>query len=350
MKKQVTSWTPANFANPAKSRMATGRFPSQRLANLCESTSPTVSNALPPSVPSIQEEASAQLDSTQLNPERTHMQLNPFKKSGAYYNGIKSKYEALTRQLESTTAELTTAKANYLQRNAAYQEMLAASKLSRSSPADRQLLAQLNNAQSQVQKLEMHLRNLNSDVQTLVATVEAPESLKKVKAEIAALARQEAELNAASEKTQIQIEKFDERITVLEERILQETQVAAQLMLESEGDFVTPESLSKLDVELRIAQVTQKELKAKQELLRKELASLPLKHRELHRSLVVNRALVAEIDSHEALLPVMKLIARAAITKHEAGHANQSDSYVIDIPPELFDAVEAELASETSTS
>lgn len=278
------------------------------------------------------------------------MQLNPFKKSGAYYNGIKSKYEALTRQIESTTTELATAKANHLQRNAAYQEMLEASKLSRSSPADRQVLAHLNHAESQVQTLEIHLRHLNSQVMDLLPTVNAPEDLKKVKGEIAALARHEAELNATSEKTQTQIEKFDERITVLEERILQETQIAAQSMLESEGDFVTPESLSKLDVELRIAQVTQKELKAKQELLRKELASLPLKHRELHRSLVVNRALVAEIDSREALLPVMKLIARAAITKHEAGHTNQSDSYVIDIPPELSDAVEAELASESSTS
>jgi chromosome segregation ATPase len=278
------------------------------------------------------------------------MQLNPFKKSGAYYNGIKSKYEALTRQVESTTTELATAKANHLQRNTAYQEMLEASKLSRSSSADRQVLAHLNHAESQVQTLEIHLRNLNSQVMDLLPTVNAPEDLKKVKGEIAALARHEAELNATSEKTQTQIEKFDERITVLEERILQETQVAAQSMLELEGDFVTPESLSKLDVELRIAQVTQKELKAKQELLRKELASLPLKHRELHRSLVVNRALVAEIDSREALLPVMKLIARAAITKHEAGHTNQSDSYVIDIPPELSDAVEAELASESSTS
>lgn len=278
------------------------------------------------------------------------MQLNPFKKSGAYYNGIKSKYDALTRQVESTTTELATAKANHLQRNTAYQEMLEASKLSRSSPADRQVLAHLNHAESQVQTLEIHLRNLNSQVMDLLPTVNAPEDLKKVKGEIAALARHEAELNATSEKTQTQIEKFDERITVLEERILQETQIAAQSMLESEGDFVTPESLSKLDVELRIAQVTQKELKAKQELLRKELASLPPKHRELHRSLVVNRALVAEIDSREALLPVMKLIARAAITKHEAGHTNQSDSYVIDIPPELSDAVEAELASESSTS
>jgi chromosome segregation ATPase len=278
------------------------------------------------------------------------MQLNPFKKSGAYYNGIKSKYDALTRQVESTTTELTTAKANYLQRNTAYQEMLEASKLSRSSPADRQVLAHLNHAESQVQTLEIHLRNLNSQVMDLLPTVNAPEDLKKVKGEIAALARHEAELNATSEKTQTQIEKFDERITVLEERILQETQIAAQSMLESEGDFVTPESLSKLDVELRIAQVTQKELKAKQELLRKELASLPPKHRELHRSLVVNRALVAEIDSREALLPVMKLITRAAITKRDAGHTNQSDSYVIDIPPELSDAVEAELASESSTS
>lgn len=278
------------------------------------------------------------------------MQLNPFKKSGAYYNGIKSKYEALTRQVESTTTELATAKANHLQRNTAYQEMLEASKLSRSSPADRQVLAHLNHAESQVQTLEIHLRHLNSQVMDLLPTVNAPEDLKKVKGEIAALARHEAELNATSEKTQTQIEKFDERITVLEERILQETQVAAQSMLELEGDFVTPESLSKLDVELRIAQVTQKELKAKQELLRKELASLPPKHRELHRSLVVNRALVAEIDSREALLPVMKLIARAAITKRDAGHTNQSDSYVIDIPPELSDAVAAELASESSTS
>lgn len=278
------------------------------------------------------------------------MQLNPFKKSGAYYNGIKSKYDALTRQVESVTTELTKAQANQQKKNEAYQELLDASNLSRFSPSERNALQQLNDAKSQVNTLEMHLRNLNSQVMELRPTVNAPESLKQVKSEIAALARHEAELNATSEKTQTQIEKFDERITMLEERILQETQVAAQSMLESESDFVMPESLSKLDVELRIAQITQKELKAKQELLRKELASLPLKHRELRRSLVVNRALVAEIDSREALLPVMKLIARAAITKHEAGHTNQSDSYVIDIPPELSDAVEAELASEASTS
>lgn len=278
------------------------------------------------------------------------MQLNPFKKSGAYYNGIKTKYEAVARQVEVTSAELAAAKTTHLQRNTAYQEMLEASKLSRSSPADRQVLAQLNHAESHVRTLEMHLRNLNSQIMDLLPMVNAPEDLKKVKGEIAVLTRHEAELNTTSEKTQTQIEKFDERITVLEERILQETQVAAQSMLESEGDFVTPESLSKLDVELRIAQVTQKELKAKQELLRKELASLPLKHRELRRSLIVNRALVAEIDSREALLPVMKLLARAAITKHEAGHTNQSDTYVIDIPPDLSDAVEAELASEASTS
>ena len=67
MKKQITAWSPANFANSAKSRMAIGRTPMRKLANLCESQSPTVSNAQPPSVPSIQEEAPAQLDSTQLN-------------------------------------------------------------------------------------------------------------------------------------------------------------------------------------------------------------------------------------------------------------------------------------------
>ena len=66
MKKQISALPPANFANPAKTGMATGRNPSQRLANLCESAD-TVSNAQPPSVPSIQEEALAQLDSTQLN-------------------------------------------------------------------------------------------------------------------------------------------------------------------------------------------------------------------------------------------------------------------------------------------
>jgi hypothetical protein len=99
MKKRISALPPANFANPANTRMATGLNPSQRLANLCESAD-TVFNAQPPSVPSIQEEAPAQLDSTQPKPERTHMQLNPFKNSGAYYNGIKSKHEALTRQSE----------------------------------------------------------------------------------------------------------------------------------------------------------------------------------------------------------------------------------------------------------
>jgi hypothetical protein len=67
MKKQVTAWAPANFANPAKSRMAIDPTSMRKLANLCESQSPSVFNAQPPSVPSIQEEALAQLDSTQLN-------------------------------------------------------------------------------------------------------------------------------------------------------------------------------------------------------------------------------------------------------------------------------------------
>ena len=278
------------------------------------------------------------------------MQLNPFKKSGAYYNGIKSKYDALTRQVESTNAELTTAKANHLQRNTAYQEMIEASKLSRSSPAERQVLALLNHAESQVQTFEMHLRNLNSQVMELRPTVNAPESLKQVKSEIAALARHETELNATSEKTQTQIEKFDERITMLEERILQETQIAAQSMLESEGDFVTPESLSKLDVELRIAKITQKELKAKQELLRSELESIPATQRDLRRIHISNRATVAEIDSREALLPILKLLARATIAKRAAGHTRESRIYEVSIPTDLLDEAEAELASESSTS
>jgi hypothetical protein len=67
MKKRISALHLANFANPANTRMTTGLIPSQRLANLCESQSPIVSNAQPPSVPSIQEEAPAQLDSTQLN-------------------------------------------------------------------------------------------------------------------------------------------------------------------------------------------------------------------------------------------------------------------------------------------
>ena len=67
MKKRISALHLANFANPANTRMATGLTPSQRLANLCESQGHTVSNAQPPSVPSIQEEAPAQLDSTQLN-------------------------------------------------------------------------------------------------------------------------------------------------------------------------------------------------------------------------------------------------------------------------------------------
>ena len=278
------------------------------------------------------------------------MQLNPFKKSGAYYNGIKSKYDALTRQIESTTTELAKAHANQQQKNAAYQDMLKASKLPRSNPADREILAQLNHAESLVKTLELRLRNLNSEVMELRQTVEAPETLKKVKAEITALARQEAELNATSEKTQTQIEKFDERITILEERIVQETQAAAQSMLESDADFVTPESLSKLDVELRIAQITQKKLKAKQELLRSALESIPATQRELRRIHISNRATVAEIDSREALLPILKLLARATIAKREAGHTRDSRTYEVSIPTDLLDEAEAELASESSTS
>lgn len=76
MKKQITAWSPANFANSANTRMATGFTPMRKLANLCESQSHTFSNAQPPSVPSIQEEALAQLDSTQLNPNPKGLTCN----------------------------------------------------------------------------------------------------------------------------------------------------------------------------------------------------------------------------------------------------------------------------------
>ena len=82
------------------------------------------------------------------------MQLNPFKKSGAYYNGIKSKHDALTRQVESVTTELTKAQANQQKKNEAYQELLDASNLSRFSPSERNALQQLNDAKSQVNTLE----------------------------------------------------------------------------------------------------------------------------------------------------------------------------------------------------
>jgi hypothetical protein len=76
MRKQISALHPANFANPANTRMATGLTPMRKLANLCESQSHTVSNAQPPSVPSIQEEALAQLDSTQLNPNPKGLTCN----------------------------------------------------------------------------------------------------------------------------------------------------------------------------------------------------------------------------------------------------------------------------------
>lgn len=154
-------------------------------------------------------------------------------------------------------------------------------------------------------------------------------------------------LQAEREQHSSLIAKLQRRIGELEQRIAAETHSASEMMAAADGEFVLPEALTKLDVELRVARATLENVTGKVAALDADIANIPNQLRDAERSFEHAQATVAKIELHEQLPQIYDALARASVTDHTCGYRSHRESkYEIEIPHEYIEAARAKLASE----
>ena len=118
-------------------------------------------------------------------------------------------------------------------------------------------------------------------------------------------------------------------------------------MVAAEGEFVLPEALTKLDVELRVARATLENVTGKVAALDADIANIPNQLRDAERAFEHAQATVAKIELHEQLHHLYDALARTSVADHACGYRSHRESkYEIDIPHEYIEAARAKLASE----
>jgi len=277
------------------------------------------------------------------------MKLNPFnKKSSAYYGKIKAEHDQLRRQLAFVNKELIDAEQQHAKERD-HQTRLrdAAGKMSMNTPpAAKAHWPVLCAAHEKADRLKSQASSLESQIRPLLRVLDAPDAFAQAKKKLDDLVALNKAQSAEVEKADALIAKINQRVTELETRIAAETQSAAQMMLNNEVEFVVPESLTRLEAELRIGRSSLADLQSKRDTASAKLGDLPAAIREAERTFIHCRAVVVEIELYEQLMPVMNAVARASAARRETSYRHDETRFEIEIPRELVEIAQAALADE----
>ena len=276
------------------------------------------------------------------------MKLNPFsKKTSGYYVKLQAECADAARELAAVTAAFTAAEA----------DLEAQVQACRAVESRRPGALYLSEAESELRTLRSKADRVVSELRhqvdlterkhrALQAMVDAPAHLELQRKEISRLLQQRQSLQADGDKTDALIHRIETRISAVEQQIAEATQVASQTLVETEGEFVMPEALTRLDVELRVAQSTLTTLQQKRAEGQAALAAVPAQLRDAERLFQFHRAKVTEIELREQLPHWLDVIARATVAAHECNAARTRNEYVIELPSDLVAATTAKLAAE----
>ena len=271
------------------------------------------------------------------------MRLNPFSKktTTGYYDRIKAECDELAQQAQEAKQAAADAKADYEAKARASYELESRSSSPYLSDAESKARRARDDAYNQSEALQRKARDLESRYINLRSTVEAPARMEQARQTITRLSRERDALRHEVSKTESLIGKLQRRVEELEQRIAHETQAASQSMVEAEGEFVMPESLTRLDVELRVTRATLAERQTKLAELQAALKLIPDQLRNAKRAFSYARATVADIELQEQLPNWLDVIALAAVSA-----STDAREYVIKIPSEIAEAARAKLAAE----
>lgn len=277
------------------------------------------------------------------------MKLNPFnKKANGYVEQVRAEHAQLTRQLEKRQQELLDAEAEHARERAKQTRLReAAGSLSMNTPpAAKAHWPVLCAANERMEHLKSQVENLTHQIRPLARVLDAPEALAQAQRKLDEVLTQDKTSAQAWSKTEAQIAKLTQRITELEARIATETQAATTTLLATEGGFAVPETLTKLEVELRLTNATLTELHAAQEAMKSQRQALPQEISAAISNFKWRRADMAEVELYEQLQPLMPLLARASAAKRQSDYDHREDRFVIEIPQALIEAAQTALAAE----
>lgn len=277
------------------------------------------------------------------------MKLNPFhKKSTAYYDKVKADHEELSRQLAAVQNELAEAEAEYAREREKQTKLreAAGSMSMNTPPAAKAHWPILCAAHQRLEALKSRASSLERQMQPLQHVLDVPQAFAQAQKDLTELLARRAACTAELETTDSQIAKLDQRIAALEARLAAETKAASQTLLTGDDEFVVPDALTRLEVELRIARTSLADLHSRRETANAKLAELPALIRQAERAFIHCRADLAEVELYEQLMPVMNALARASAARRQCNDHHIEDRFQIEIPMDLVQAAQAALAAE----
>ena len=275
------------------------------------------------------------------------MKLNPFsKKSSAYYDKVKAKYDQLDSEIAVATKELKEAEADHEKKQHRHNELSRRGSMYSSTNEESQASFAASAASHRVNAIKGEIGQLDSRIRPLRRIALAPDRFARSKQAFDDLVAQKLATTGELEKVNALIAKVSKRVADADARIVTETQSATQTMLDADGEFSVPEALTRLEAELRLGKSSLAELEGKRDALLAELRELPTAIREAERVFIGFRADVVEIELYEQLMPVMNLFARASAARRENDYRHVENRFEIVIPRELIEPAEAALAAE----
>ena len=261
------------------------------------------------------------------------MKLNPVsKKSNPYLDKIKSENDALNLELTPLKAELAEAEAEHAAAREKQNRLRdAAGSLSMNTPpAAKAHWPILCEANQRMERLKSKLSNLESQLRPLQQVLATPERFAVARKQLDDLIAQRKALTAEGQTVDGQLTKIAKRLANLEARIAVETKSASRALLDTEAEFVVPETLTKLEVELRITRASQVELERQRDAIQGQLAGLPDAVRKARDHFIHCRAAMAEIELHEQLMPVMNALARASAARRQINYHHDESRFPVD--------------------
>ena len=277
------------------------------------------------------------------------MKLNPFsKKSNLFLDKVKAEHDALNLELAPLKVELAEAEAEHAAAREKQTRLRdAAGSLSMNTPpAAKAHWPILCEANQRMERLKSKVSNLESQLRPLQQVLATPERFALARKQLDDLMAQLKALTAEVQTVDGQLTKIAKRVTDLEARIATQTKSASRTLLDTEAEFVVPETLTKLDVELRITRASQAELERQRDAVQAQLGELPDAVREARNNFIHCRAALTEIELYEQLMPVMNAMARASAARRQISYHHDESRFPVEIPRALIEAAGDALAAE----
>lgn len=281
--------------------------------------------------------------------ERTPiMKLNPFaKKAPSYLAGVKADYQGLQLELSAKESALQAARedlSSYLQELAS-EEARFPNRHFRSE-TESALNRQADAARISIGTLEYAVHDLQREINKLSAIVNAAENLKEAKRTWTALRTLRQGLQNHLLQLEEQSHKLQSRITSLETQQYADIERAGQALIASDADQPVPESVARIDTQLRVAKTAQAQLAQQMQTVKDELSAVPAQLKEAIQVFKHCRATVAQVEMKEQVHSLAAIFAKASVSAYLLHYQGMPNKLEIELPDEVVEAIQDELSSE----